>query len=158
MLPGLQSPFVWGVGRPRLMWPAGDSGAPRNPRAVMAHELAHVKRRDHWVAWFEIVATSLLWWNPLVWFVRRGAKMKGPFPAGVIANHILLGRIREGDELSSDRKEWLPLSEHQELIPDVMKADLSDPYNQERLAAAMSSTASSHAKSSITRKLKPCLR
>ena len=91
--------------------PAADEAQPEGPEIAPAHQ-------------------------HLVWFVRRGAKMKGPFPAGVIANHILLGRIREGDELSSDRKEWLPLSEHQELIPDVMKADLSDPYNQERLAAA----------------------
>lgn len=38
---------------------------------VLAHELAHLKRRDHWVRGVELLTTVLYWWNPVVWWVRR---------------------------------------------------------------------------------------
>jgi len=38
--------------------------------ALLAHELAHVRRRDHWVRWLELAASALLWWHPLVWWAR----------------------------------------------------------------------------------------
>ena len=40
-------------------------------RAVLAHELAHVRRRDHCVRWIEWLACSAFWWNPLAWWARR---------------------------------------------------------------------------------------
>jgi hypothetical protein len=38
---------------------------------LITHELAHVKRRDPWIRWVELAVTAVLWWNPLVWWVRR---------------------------------------------------------------------------------------
>jgi beta-lactamase regulating signal transducer with metallopeptidase domain len=72
-LPGLGSPAVWAVGRPVLLWPA-DLPAATPAAAVgglIAHELAHVRRRDHWVGWLELVAGCAWWWNPLFWYVRH---------------------------------------------------------------------------------------
>jgi len=67
------SPMIFAFGRPRLIWPnslaeplTGDAR-----RAVIAHELAHLRRRDHWVAWLELAASCGWWWNPLFWYVRR---------------------------------------------------------------------------------------
>jgi hypothetical protein len=40
-------------------------------RAVLVHELAHLRRRDHLVRWLELAATVVHWWNPLFWLVRR---------------------------------------------------------------------------------------
>ncbi len=40
-------------------------------RSIIAHELAHLVRRDHWTNLFALVVASLFWWNPLAWFVRR---------------------------------------------------------------------------------------
>ena len=40
-------------------------------RAVLAHELAHVRRRDYLVRVVELLACSAYWWNPVVWWVRR---------------------------------------------------------------------------------------
>ena len=66
----LATPFVWGVGRPTLVWPHDlDVGDPAT-RAVLAHEFAHLRRRDHWVARFEVLGSALLWWHPLFWFAR----------------------------------------------------------------------------------------
>ena len=69
VMPGLQSPFVWGFGRTVLLWPS--HAEPRFSHGVLAHELAHVRRRDHLVAWLDLAATTLFWWNPLVWFIRK---------------------------------------------------------------------------------------
>jgi bla regulator protein blaR1 len=81
---GSASPMVWGLGRPRLLWPADLSfGAPADPRrdstgasidGVIVHELAHVKRGDHLVGWIELTAGIVWWWNPLFWFVRSSLR------------------------------------------------------------------------------------
>jgi hypothetical protein len=58
---------------PRLVLPA--SLAPRLPpeqwRTLLAHELAHWRRCDHWVRWLELLAIGLYWWCPLVWWAKR---------------------------------------------------------------------------------------
>jgi len=64
--------MVWGLGRAQLLWPARLlEGMPAGwQRAVLAHELAHLKRRDHWVGWLQLAAACLWWWYPLFWYVR----------------------------------------------------------------------------------------
>ena len=48
-----------------------DQLRPRAVEAVMAHEIAHVRRRDPWIRVLETVATSLYWWHPAAWLARR---------------------------------------------------------------------------------------
>ncbi len=73
MIDGRLSPMIWCGPRPRLILPAplwsqlDDSGR----RAVVFHELAHVRRFDHWVSWADAIIGSLYWWHPLVWWARR---------------------------------------------------------------------------------------
>ncbi len=69
---GLRTAFVWSIGRPVLAWPRVmlNSADRRCTRTVLAHELAHIKRRDHWIARFEIVVAAVLWWHPLFWWAR----------------------------------------------------------------------------------------
>ncbi len=53
------------------------SGRPwaRTQRAALVlHELAHLKRRDHWVRWFELLIAGLYWWHPAVWWIRRALR------------------------------------------------------------------------------------
>jgi len=38
---------------------------------VIAHELAHLVRRDDFVRFLETVVTCWFWWNPVVWWARR---------------------------------------------------------------------------------------
>ena len=68
-------PMVWAgfAGAPRLvlpeeLWSRFDS-VQRD--AVMAHELAHLKRCDHWVRRLEAVVLGLYWWDPIAWWARR---------------------------------------------------------------------------------------
>src|SRR6266852_2335013 len=73
VLPGSASPLVWTLGSPRLVWPAAVSKrlTEMSRRCVLLHELAHLRRRDHWVSWLELVGACLYWWNTLFWFVSR---------------------------------------------------------------------------------------
>jgi len=71
---GIGSPLIWSLGSPQLLWPAElDAAGLRGDclRGLILHELAHVSRRDHWVAWLELAAGCLWWWNPLFWYVRH---------------------------------------------------------------------------------------
>lgn len=42
--------------------------------ALLAHELGHVQRRDHWTRGVELLATALFWWHPVMWWARRNLR------------------------------------------------------------------------------------
>jgi TonB family protein len=68
--PGLQQPVTFGVLRPLVLLPdVVRHQPPEIQRAVVAHELLHVKRRD-W-AWLivEEIAVCLLWFHPASWWL-----------------------------------------------------------------------------------------
>ncbi len=69
----LAVPSIWCLGRPRLLLPeAAVENLPLDAwRGVLAHELAHLKRGDHWVSRLELVAGLVWWWNPLFRLARR---------------------------------------------------------------------------------------
>jgi len=71
-----------------------------------------------------------------LWYVKKNATIRGPFPAGMITRHILLGRIVESDQLSQNQNNWKLLQDYPELIPIELKLDLSDAENVERLRIA----------------------
>jgi beta-lactamase regulating signal transducer with metallopeptidase domain len=73
VVPGILSPCVWSLGRPKLLWPTSllDRLSADCRRSVIVHELAHLRRRDHWIGWLLMVAECVWWWNPLFWYVRR---------------------------------------------------------------------------------------
>ncbi len=41
---------------------------------VLAHELAHIRRRDYMVRWLEWLACVCFWWNPVVWWAQRNLR------------------------------------------------------------------------------------
>ncbi len=71
--PGIASAVVWNPWRPRIFVSADllDSVGRDGWKGILAHELAHLKRRDLWVGWLELAASCLWWWNPLLAPVRR---------------------------------------------------------------------------------------
>ena len=74
MAPVRVAPMVWALGgRPCLLVPEALWGRlDREQRAAMlVHELAHLRRRDHWVRILELVATGFYWWHPALWLARR---------------------------------------------------------------------------------------
>src|SRR5437660_701209 len=74
LVPGAVSPMLWFVGRtPRLLFPAGllDQLDHEQRATLLVHELAHYRRRDHWVRFVEMLALGLYWWHPVVWWARH---------------------------------------------------------------------------------------
>ncbi|MXW35490.1 MAG: M56 family metallopeptidase [Chloroflexi bacterium] len=54
-------------------------------RCVLAHELAHVRRRDHLVRWLEWSACTVFWWNPVAWWARRRVRVAEEFCTDALA-------------------------------------------------------------------------
>lgn len=71
------APLIWSAGGPPLLvlpeplWKRLDAD---QRDTLLAHELAHLKRRDHWVRWLEMAATILYWWFPALWWTRRALR------------------------------------------------------------------------------------
>lgn len=59
------SPFLLGLVHPRIYLPAGLDGESRT--YVLAHERAHIRRRDHWVKPVGFLLLAAYWFNPLLW-------------------------------------------------------------------------------------------
>ena len=71
------SPMVWWFGGPaRVVIPVSllQELKPREWRWVLAHELAHLRRRDHVVRWLEWLAIGVFWWNPIAWWAQRNLR------------------------------------------------------------------------------------
>jgi beta-lactamase regulating signal transducer with metallopeptidase domain len=65
-------PMTWGVLQP-VVWlpPEAETWCSERREVVLAHELAHVHRRDVVTQWIAHVALALHWFNPLVWLAVR---------------------------------------------------------------------------------------
>jgi beta-lactamase regulating signal transducer with metallopeptidase domain len=71
------SPMVWWIGgKVRIVLP--DSLILQmNSRPlewILAHELAHVRRRDYLVRWIEWLVCVGFWWNPVAWWARSNLR------------------------------------------------------------------------------------
>lgn len=70
-----------------------------------------------------------------IWYTRRGDEIKGPFPVGQIRRFVLLGRVRDSDEVSPDGEHWSRVSDTPEVIPEEMR-HLDSQADHERLERA----------------------
>ena len=74
VLPANVSPFVWWLGgQPQIFLSqvAIDQLQPTELRMVLAHEMVHIRRFDHYVRWLEWFSAAVLWWNPVMWVARQ---------------------------------------------------------------------------------------
>jgi TonB family protein len=64
--------LTWGLFRPRIIVPAGAAAwTPGRIEAVLAHELAHIVRRDWALQITAQIVCAVYWFNPLVWMTCR---------------------------------------------------------------------------------------
>jgi beta-lactamase regulating signal transducer with metallopeptidase domain/HEAT repeat protein len=74
VVPVSVGPMVWAgslrpiVLVPRPLW---DALGEDERATLLAHELAHIVRRDHWVRRFEAALLVLYWWLPTAWLAVR---------------------------------------------------------------------------------------
>ena len=61
----VESPFVLGIFRPRIYLPFQINA--QSMDYVIAHEKAHIRRKDHWWKPFGFLLLTVHWFNPFVW-------------------------------------------------------------------------------------------
>jgi len=68
----ISSPAVCGFFKPTIVIPAALVGklSPEGLRAILIHELAHIKRGDLWVNSIQTLLQVVYFYNPFVWFAN----------------------------------------------------------------------------------------
>ena len=61
----VSSPFVFGIIKPRIYLPFKMNG--QDLEHVVAHEHAHIRRKDHWWKPLGFLLLMIHWFNPLMW-------------------------------------------------------------------------------------------
>ena len=69
--PDVHSPLSWGWKRPVILIDPDTLDQPEDADAILAHEAAHIARRDWPALLLSRLAAALFWFNPLVWALER---------------------------------------------------------------------------------------
>jgi beta-lactamase regulating signal transducer with metallopeptidase domain len=91
----VRSACIFGWFRPVVLVPINVlTGMPTEQlRAILLHELAHIRRYDGLVNWLQSVVETVLFFHPLVWFVSRRLREEREHCADEIAALALGDRI-----------------------------------------------------------------
>ena len=90
----LTIPIMWGAGWPRIILPtAVDGWSAQRVVAVLAHEMAHVRRHDWTVHILVECVCAIYWFNPFTWIARRYLRHESDHAADdVVVNIGIDGR------------------------------------------------------------------
>ncbi|MET0210932.1 MAG: M56 family metallopeptidase [Burkholderiaceae bacterium] len=96
MLPALDGPIAIGAVRPLVLIPAGLLTRLPVPmiEALLAHELAHVRRWDYLVNLLQSLAEALLFFHPVVWWLSSRMRQEREMVADALAAEALDGGPR----------------------------------------------------------------
>jgi bla regulator protein BlaR1 len=83
----VKSPALFGFIRPRILLPQGliEALGLDELQCVFLHELAHLRRRDIYLAWLVCLLQVLHWFNPLIWFAFRRMRADQEMAADALA-------------------------------------------------------------------------
>ncbi len=73
----VEMPLTWGIIRPQILIPAdAENWSTDRQRAVLLHELAHVRRWDWLTQLIAHISCAIYWFNPLVWAADRRMRLE----------------------------------------------------------------------------------
>jgi len=98
LVEGLASPVTAGCWRPLVLVPAAlVTGMPAHLlEALLAHELAHIRRHDYLVNLIQNMVEALLFYHPAVWWLSRSIRAERE----LIADAIAAGQLGEPRRLA----------------------------------------------------------
>jgi TonB family protein len=106
--------------------------------ALIAHELAHLRRRDHWLRWLELVVTVACWFNPVTWWARRRLRQAEERCCDALVSRTLPNHARAHADTLVETLRFLAGIRTPRPIGAVGMADLSEV--QRRLEMILSRT------------------
>ncbi len=76
VVPEACSPMACGVFSPAILLPRRfcERLELAEIEAILGHELAHVRRRDLWVNWVQLLLWAVWWFHPVLWLVNRALR------------------------------------------------------------------------------------
>ena len=83
------SPLSWGLLNPVILLDRDTLERPEDAEAIIAHEMAHIERRDWLTLMMTRISVALFWFNPLVWLLEREIVQQAEEAADTYA----LGRV-----------------------------------------------------------------
>ena len=88
-------PCVIGCIKPVILVPTGFllGLSVEQVEAVLAHELAHIRRHDYWVNLWQNAVESLLFFHPAVWWVSRQMRVEREFCCDDLASSVAGGAL-----------------------------------------------------------------
>lgn len=141
---GGAGPAVVGIFRPVVVvpWSLLTGFAPAHIEAILAHELAHLKRRDHWVALLLATAELLLFYHPAVWFIGRWVREEREFAADDLAADVHQDRLGYARALAALAAcdEGLPapgIAARGASLPDRLRRVLAPGHSNRNLPGVM---------------------
>ena len=72
-----------------------------------------------------------------LWYTRNENGVKGPFTIGMVQRFVLIGRLKQDDEVSQDKDTWRLVRNTPAVIPDEMRDVRSDEDHQRLLQARL---------------------
>lgn len=96
-------PAIFGVIRPVLALPVAMATGlpPESVRAVIAHELAHLRRYDYWFNLVQMTVESVLFFNPAVWWISRQVRIERESSCDMLAARALDHPVSMAEALSA---------------------------------------------------------
>lgn len=95
-------PMLVGFVKPMVLLPARVlSGlGPLEVEAILAHELAHLSRRDAWANLAQVIVETVLFYHPVVWWLGRRAREEREIAADDLALQVCTDRRRYAGALA----------------------------------------------------------
>ncbi len=125
----LVTPVAMGLVAPAIVLPVSFLAGvpPQQLRAILAHELAHIRRYDYLVNFFQLMIESLLYFNPAVWWLSRQIRIEREACCDAIAARAL------GDALDyADALAWVTRYVHDGHLPGAAQA-FGAPSHSDRM-------------------------
>lgn len=99
----VQAPVVVGWLRPVILLPAAAIAGltPMQLEAILAHELAHIRRHDYLVNLLQAVVETLIFYHPAVWWLSRNVRHERELCCDDVALAVCSNRIGYAEALSA---------------------------------------------------------